>query len=158
MSADLRVEHPEYPVAVICRVLEVPRSSCYARGQRRRVDNAEQALRTHIEQIAGQWPTYGYRRMTAQLRREGEAVNGKRVRRLMGALGLAGHAPARRCRTTNSEHSYPRYANLVAELVVTQPNAVWVADITYVRLRYAMTSSIWRCSWMSTPERFGAGN
>jgi transposase InsO family protein len=110
MSAQLRAE---YPLAVVCRVLE-----------------------THIEQIAGQWPTYGYRRVTAQLRREGAgAVNGKRVRRLMNDLGLAGHAPQRRCRTTNSDHPYPRYPNLVADLHITQPDAVWVADITYVRLQ-----------------------
>ena len=62
-------------------------------------------------------------------------MNGKRVRRLMRELGLAGHAPQRRCRTTNSDHPYPRYPNLVAELAITQPDAVWVADITYVRLQ-----------------------
>lgn len=54
---------------------------------------------------------------------------------LMGELGLVGHAPMRRCHTTNSAHSYRRYPNLVAGLVVTQPDAVWVADITYVRLQ-----------------------
>jgi transposase InsO family protein len=53
----------------------------------------------------------------------------------MGALGLAGHAPLRRCRTTNSEHPDPRSPNLVADLVITQPDAVWVADITDIRLQ-----------------------
>lgn len=68
-------------------------------------DAADVELQAHIERIAGQWPTYGYRRVTAQLRREGaDAVNGKRVRRLMRELGLVGHAPTRRCRTTNSDH------------------------------------------------------
>lgn len=127
-----------YPVAVVCRVLEVPRSSVYARQRavrRGTISTTEQALRDHIEQIAAQWPTYGYRRVTAQLRREGERVNSKRVRRLMTAAGLAGHAPKRRCRTTNSDHAYPRYPNLVAELPITQPDQVWVADITSVRLR-----------------------
>jgi putative transposase len=125
---------------VIGRALAVPRSSLYAREQRRLGDDEEeQRVRAHIERIAGQWPTYGYRRVTAQLRRgrgEGDvAVNGKRVRRLMHDLDLAGHAPTRRCRTTNSDHPYPRYPNLVAGLVVAQPDAVWVADITYVRLQ-----------------------
>jgi putative transposase len=125
----------EYPLAVVCRVLQTPRSSAYAR-QRAVPTTGDGALATHIEQIAGQWPTYGYRRVSAQLRREGAgAVNGKRVRRLMRALGLAGHAPRRRCRTTNSDHPYPRYPNLVADLFITQPDAVWVADITYVRLQ-----------------------
>ena len=135
MSAQLGAA---YPLAVVCRVLEAPRSSVYARQQHpdRVADRAASDLPAHIERIAEQWPTYGYRRVVAQLRREGAgAVNGKRVRRLMGQLGLAGHAPQRRCRTTNSDHPYPRYPNLVAGLLVTQPDAVWVADITYVRLR-----------------------
>lgn len=97
---------------------------------------ADAELQAHIERIAEQWPTYGYRRVTVQLRREGAgAVNGKRVRRLMGELGLAGQAPPRRCRTTNSDHSYPRYPNLVRGLAITAPDQVWVADITYVRVR-----------------------
>jgi putative transposase len=137
MSAQLR---PRYPLAVICDVLALPRSSAYARAACDRMghrDDAEeeQQVRAHIERIAGQWPTYGYRRVTAQLRREGVAVNGKRIRRLMHELGLVGAAPKRRCRTTTSDHPYPRYPNLVADLAITQPDAVWVADITYVRLQ-----------------------
>ncbi|MBF6592774.1 MAG: IS3 family transposase, partial [Ktedonobacterales bacterium] len=134
MSTQLR---STYPLAVICDVLALPRSSVYAAesASHGRLDDEDQPLREHIERIAGQWPTYGYRRVTAQLRREGVAVNGKRIRRLMGALGLAGHVPPRRCRTTNSDHPYPRYPNLVADLAITQPDAVWVADITYVRLQ-----------------------
>jgi putative transposase len=132
MSAELG---RKYPLTAVCHVLELPRSSVYAR-QHADARTADRDLQAHIERIAGQWPTYGYRRVTAQLRREGAgAVNGKRVRRLMGALGLAGHALQRRCRTTNSDHPYPRYPNLVAGLVVSQPDAVWVADITYVRLQ-----------------------
>ena len=69
------------------------------------------------------------------LRREGWAVNGKRVRRLMAEMGLKGKAPIRRRRTTDSRHDFPRYPNLVESLEVTRPNQVWVADITYVRLR-----------------------
>ena len=125
-----------YPVALVCQVLEVPRSSRYARQHvAPRGTATEQALHAHIEEIAAHWPTYGYRRVTAQLRREGESVNSKRVRRLMTASGLVGRPPTRRCRTTNSDHPYPRYPNLVAGLAVTQPDQVWVADITYVRLR-----------------------
>jgi len=69
------------------------------------------------------------------LRREGWSVNGKRVRRLMAEMGLQGKAPVRRQRTTDSRHDFPRYPNLVVGLVVTRPDQVWVADITYVRLR-----------------------
>jgi putative transposase len=138
VSGQLRAQSLAYPLAVICRVLDLPRSSMYAapsRSMGKRAEDEEQLLRAHIERIAGQWPTYGYRRVTAQLRREGTAVNGKRVRRLMSDLGLAGHAPKRRCRTTNSDHPYPRYPNLVMGLAITHPDAVWVGDITYVRLQ-----------------------
>jgi putative transposase len=132
--------HGEYPLAVICRVLQVPRGSVYARDQ---VGAAEQsaarAVGEHIERIATTWPTYGYRRVAAQLRREAEPVagtNSKRVRRLMRELGLMGKAPKRRrCRTTDSEHPYPRYPNLVRDLTVDHPDHVWVGDITYVALR-----------------------
>jgi transposase InsO family protein len=131
----------EYPLALICRVLQVPRSGVYARDRAddRDAARAERALCAHIEQIATTWPTYGYRRVTAQLRREAEpsaGTNSKRVRRLMRELGLAGNAPTRRrTRTTDSEHPYPRFPNLVRDLVVGHPDQVWVGDITYVALR-----------------------
>ena len=88
-----------------------------------------------IQQIALEWPSYGYRRITAMLRREGRTANGKRVRRVMAALGLRGKPPARRVRTTDSAHAFPRYPNLAGGLVVARPEQVWAADITYVRLR-----------------------
>jgi putative transposase len=132
----------EYPLAVICRVMQLPRSGVYARDRNDVVEqnaSTTTGLRAHIEQIATTWPTYGYRRMTAQLRREAEPIcgtNSKRVRRLMRELGVMGQAPKRRqCRTTNSEHPYPRYPNLVRDLRVDHPDHVWVGDITYVRLR-----------------------
>jgi transposase InsO family protein len=132
----------EYPLALLCRVLQVPRSGVYPRDRsdaRRAAASAETALRVHIEQIATTWPTYGDRRVSAQLRREAEPVEGtnsKRVRRLMRELGVMGKGPKRRrTRTTNSEHPYPRYPNLVRDLTVDHPDYVWVADITYVRLR-----------------------
>jgi putative transposase len=65
----------------------------------------------------------------------GRAGNGKRVQPVMRELGLAAVPPPRRVRTTDSRHPFPRYPNLVADLAVTRPDQVWVADITYVRLR-----------------------
>jgi putative transposase len=53
----------------------------------------------------------------------------------MAEMGLKGKASIRRRRTTDSRHDFPRYPNLVERLKVTQPDQVWVADITYVRLR-----------------------
>jgi transposase InsO family protein len=99
------------------------------------VSGDEAALRTAVEKLCLTWPTYGYRRVTALLRREGWSVNAKRVRRVMHELGLTAEPVKRRVRTTNSDHGFPRYPNLVADLAVVRPNQVWVADITYVRVR-----------------------
>ncbi len=73
--------------------------------------------------------------LTKQLQREGHIVNAKRVRRLMHELGIMGKAREKKPRATDSGHAYPRYPNLVEGLEVTRPNEVWVADITYIRLR-----------------------
>jgi len=121
----------EYPRSVVCRVLGAPRSTLYYRSTEH--DDAE--IKAAIEAVAGEWPTYGYRRVTAQLRRQDLVVNSKRVRRLMTEMGIQGKVVCRRRRTTNSDHPYPRYCNLVQELVIDHPDQVWVADITYVRLR-----------------------
>jgi transposase InsO family protein len=122
----------EHPVRLLCRALGCPRAGLYREAA---APADEAALRRDVERLAGRWPTYGYRRLTALLGREGWAVNGKRVRRVMAELGLAGKAPARRVRTTDSGHAFPRYPNLVEGLAVERPDQVWVADITYVRVR-----------------------
>jgi transposase InsO family protein len=121
----------EYPVSLVCRTLGCPRSSYYYQAKGR----DDQVLKEALKQVAGTWPTYGYRRLTAQLQREGWPVNGKRVRRVMGELELQGKVYRKKRRTTNSDHPFPRYPNLVQELEVVRPDQVWVADITYVRLQ-----------------------
>ena len=79
----------------------------------------------------------------------------KRVRRLMGEMGLLQRRKRSQPRTTDSNHPYPRYPNRVQSLTITYPDQVWVADITYVRLGtghvylaiimdvYTSTLSIW---------------
>lgn len=121
----------DYPVQTICEVLDYPRSTYYYRSSAR--DDAE--LQAALLELAGQWPTYGYRRVTAQLKRAGWHVNKKRIHRLMQEMGLLSARPRRRVRTTNSEHTYQRYPNRVQGLEVQRPEQVWVADITYVRLQ-----------------------
>ena len=97
------------------------------------VSSHAQAPATHST-ANGEWPTYGYRRLTAMMRRLGWTVNGKRVRRWMEELQLTGEPPKRTTRTTNSKHAFPRYPNLVKELEISRPDQAWVADITYIRL------------------------
>ena len=94
MSDPLRGGDPPYPLAVICAALDLPRRSISAHerlGWMAAADAQEQQVRTHSERIAGEWPPYGSRRVSAQLRRDGAgAVKGKRVRPLMGELGRTG--------------------------------------------------------------------
>ena len=122
----------EYPVRWLCRLFDCPRAGLYRTPV---AADDEVKLRAAVGRVAGAWPTYGYRRVTAMLRRDGWAANAKRVRRVMRELGLAAEPPPRRVRTTDSNHPFPRYPNLVAGLAVTRPDQVWVADITYVRVR-----------------------
>jgi transposase InsO family protein len=122
-----------YPIRVVCRLLGVPRSSVYYQAQP--PFDSEAMLKTALVDVAGEWPTYGYRRLTAMMRRLGWPVNGKRIRRWMDELGIHGAPPTRTKRTTDSKHAFPRYPNLVKDLEITRPDQVWVADITYIRLR-----------------------
>lgn len=119
-----------YPVKLVCETLGYPRSRYYRQG----CNKDDEALRGAIGEIAGKCPTYGYRRITAELRREGWTVNGKRVRRIMSDMGLVGKTYRRKRRTTDSDHPFPRFANLAQDLKIVRPDQVWVSDITYVRL------------------------
>jgi transposase InsO family protein len=121
----------EYPITLVCEVLGCTRSSYYYRAEQ----PDETDLKAALEAVAAEWPTYGWRRITAQLRRQGWVVNHKRVRRLMREMGLQVKIKRKRRNTTNSEHDFPRYPNLVQGLDVVRPDQVWVSDITYIRLR-----------------------
>ncbi len=75
----------DYPIAVACDVLGCARSSCYEQATER-PDEAK--LEAAMKAVAAEWPTYGYRRITAQLRRQDWRVNHKRVQRLMRLMDI----------------------------------------------------------------------
>jgi transposase InsO family protein len=120
-----------YEAQLVCGLLELARSSYY----RQPAPKPDEPVKTALLQAAGAWPTYGYRRLTAQLKRDYQTVNSKRVRRLMTELGLKRAKPRRKVGTTNSRHGFARFPNLVAGLVINQPDQAWVADITYIQLK-----------------------
>ncbi len=122
-----------YPVAALCQLLDLPRSSYYYQP----VERDDAVLCQTIESVAAEFPTYGSRRITQQLRRPPYqvVVNRKQVQRLMGEMGLKRPFKRGKQRTTNSLHGYPRFPNLVMDLSIAYPNQVWVSDITYIRLR-----------------------
>ena len=91
-------------------------------------------LRDQIQCLALEWPQYGYRRLTAELHRQGIPANHKRVLRLMREDNLLCLRKRHFILTTDSRHSLTIYPNLVPELTLTSINQLWVADITYIRL------------------------
>jgi putative transposase len=97
--------------------------------------NAETDLRDMVQRVALDWPSYGYRMITAELRRRGILANHKHVLRLMHEDNLLCLRRRRAfIKTTDSHHSLHIYPNLAAGLVLTNINQLWVADITYIRL------------------------
>ena len=74
-----------YPVRLLCRLLGVPRSSVYYKP-RPEIDEA--MIKTALLDLAAEWPTYGYRRLTVMMQRDGWPVNSKRIRRFMDELNL----------------------------------------------------------------------
>jgi len=92
-------------------------------------------LRDSIQRIALEWPSYGWRRITAELRRRGQTANHKRVYRLMREDNLLCVRKRKFVLTTDSNHGRKVYPNLAKEMVLTGTDQLWRADITYVRLR-----------------------
>lgn len=133
MSAAAATEVSTLAVASACRVLEWPRSSYY-RASNATPAAADTELRSLVQHVALEWPAYGYRRITAELRRRGRSVNYKRVLRLMREDNLLCLRKRRFVHTTNSDHRLPVYPNLVTGLAVSGCDQLWVSDITYIRL------------------------
>jgi putative transposase len=127
-------EQEGYPVAVVCQVLGLARSSYYYRAVEKDEDEVEEA----IEDVAGEYPTYGTRRVSQQLRRSPYhlAIGRKKVHRIMAQKELLRAVKRSKKRTTDSEHPYPRYPNLVKQLEITHPDQAWASDITYIRLQH----------------------
>lgn len=117
----------------MCGAAQVSRSSYY-RFVGSETEDPEMELRSVVQEIALSQPSYGYRRVQAELRRRGQQVNHKRVRRLMREDNLLCLRRRTFVRTTDSGHSLRVYPNLARQMVLTDINQLWVADITYIRL------------------------
>lgn len=127
------VEEHATQVEMACRILGLARSSYYYCAQIKEEGDLQEAIRN----VAGQFPTYGTRRVTHQLRRSPSCypVGRKRIQRLMRSMNLLRPVKRVKMRTTNSQHAFPRFRNLMGGLAVSRPDQVWVADITYIRLK-----------------------
>lgn len=119
----------------LCQMTGISRAGYYRWGVRRPSFPVEMELRDALQQIALEFPAYGYRRITFELNRRGFAVNHKRVLRLMRADNLLCLRHKSFVVTTDSRHSLPVYPNLARDMTPNGVNQLWVADITYIRLR-----------------------
>lgn len=123
------------PVERLCELAQVTRAGFYRwRGSPPAVDG-DMDLRDDIQHIAVEFSCYGWRRVTAALRRQGWVVNHKRVRRIMREDNLLCLRKRKFVgMTTDSKHGRPIYPNLSATIELTGIDQLWVADITYIRL------------------------
>ncbi len=141
MIAQALVEYPQLTVSSLCELLGVNRAWYYARLDKGS-DQVEceadielqVALRAAIEELVLEFPGYGYRRVTKALAPSGYLINHKRVLRIMREESLLCQLKRPFIATTDSNHSFPTYPNLLREMVLSAPDQAWQADITYIRL------------------------
>ena len=118
----------------LCEIAGVSRAGYYRFRLRTPGQEADMDLRSEMQKIALQWPAYGYRRVHRELIRRGWVVNHKRVLRLMRVDNLLCLRRRKFIFTTDSKHGLHIYPNLAKDMVLTDINQLWVADITYIRL------------------------
>ncbi|MBK9949019.1 MAG: IS3 family transposase [Nitrospira sp.] len=132
----MRTLRPQYPLRVLCRVLEVSRSGYYAwrtrRPSRRAQENARLEVAIQAAHVRTR-QTYGPERLQAELRADGFPAGVGRIKRLRKKLGLRCTPVRRFTITTDSTHRLPVADNLLAQtFTATRPNETWVTDITYI--------------------------
>jgi putative transposase len=125
----------ELSVTGMCSLAGFSRAGYYrAQQPMPKASQEDLKLRDAIHRLALEWPAYGSRRISRELRKRGMKVNRKRLQRLMRKDNLLCVAKRKFLVTTDSAHPLPVYPNLPPKMSVTGINQLWIADITYIRL------------------------
>ena len=119
----------------LCQMTGLNRAGFYRWRVPRQELPVEMEIRDQMQKVALAWPTYGYRRITHALQHRGFDINHKRVLRMLREDNLLCVRRRAFVVTTDSRHNLPVYPNLAAKMRPTAINQLWVADITYIRLR-----------------------
>jgi putative transposase len=122
-------------VNALCQMTGLNRAGFYRWRVPRQATPVEMEIRDQMQKVALESPAYGYRRVTCELQQRGFGVNHKRVLRMMREDNLLCVRRRTFVVTTDSRHNLPIYPNLAREINPTAINQLWVADITYIRLR-----------------------
>jgi putative transposase len=122
-------EHPKISIIRQCELIDINRSTLYYEEKPETPENI--SLMRRIDELYTKFPYYGSPRITAQLKREGLAINHKRIERLMRVMGLEALYP--KPNTSKSRPLHPKYPYLLNGLDINHPNQVWGTDITYIR-------------------------
>jgi putative transposase len=118
----------------MCVLAKVSRAGFYRHPPGPPKADRDMILRDVLQRIALEFPSYGWPRMTVELKRRGWAVNHKRVYRLMREDNLLCLRKRKFVVTTDSDHGLPVYPNLARRMTLTGLDQLWVADLTYIRL------------------------
>ena len=128
-----------------CELLNVARSGVYRPKLVAGADDL--AVMRRIDELHLELPFYGSRRMTFELNKEGCGVNRKRVRRLMGTMGIEALVP--RPGTSKAALGHKIYPYLLRGLAITEPNNVWAADVTYIPMACGFLYLVAIIDWAS---------
>jgi len=137
--------HSPLPISRQCALVGIPRSSYYYQPREKKEEDLQ--LMRKLDEQYTQTPFYGSRRLTQELKRQGYSVNRKRIRRLMGQMGISAVYPQPNLSRGKKEHW--KYPYLLRDMSITRPNQVWSTDITYIRLQKGFIYLVAVIDWHS---------